>query len=823
MQMSWWGRQKVLPPSPRILAAGILAAAGVSQAVAQVGAADRASPPAALNYDLALLTDDDRPPGGNLTANPTAKPADQDGFNPASDEGAMTVLGVAINGHELRGDTILAVRDGRTLIPLDDAKRWRLRSSGDVVRIDDQLFLPLSSVPGLTFRIDKATQQLQLSVPVESFETSNISGEPTRLPPSEAARTAFLNYDISVQHGGHSTLGEAVVSVGASDARGLVQSSFVARNAKVGHNAIRLETYLIHDDPSGPTRFVLGDTFTHIATWEPPVRFGGLKWGTDFSLQPGFISFPTPSFNGQAQLPSSIQLYVNNVLNYQGQVEQGPFALNRLPVVSGAGDVSIVVKDLLGVEHRVVSNYYISTNLLRPGLADFSVEAGAERRNFGRESFDYRRPFVAGSYRRGITSGLTLEGRAEGSASIQDIGGGLSTLLGKFAEIGVSASVSNTKQGSGYLYRVFMTRISSHWSFSALYQRNSHNYLQLGLSPQLQRPLETMQISGGANDARLGSLTANISYLHLIDGSRTRVESLSYGRQLGRLGYLNAFALRTHSNSARSNTTVGLSFSMSWGPRTSAFVQIDRDNRSIDIQRTRPDDEGWSYRVSASQGKTDRQQGELGYRGSAVDLTVDVERFNGHTDERLLASGGFILAGSSILPSRRLDSSFAIVEVGSGEKGVRIYQENRQVGFTNRRGIAVVTNLRPYEANHISVSPTDLKLESIISNDNLVVVPRYLAGVKARFQVTNGHAGTVIIHLPNGDPLESGLPVTVGGQTFYTGFDGELFIDDIVAGKVLVAKRDAGACSVTLPAVPKDVELPRVGPLICRSVEQSPK
>lgn len=811
------------PPSPRTLAACFLATAGVSQAAAQVKPADQASPPPAIDYDLGLLTGDNRPPGGNLTDHPTARPADKAAFDPSSDEGAMTVLGVAMNGHELRGDTIVAVRDGRTLIPLDDAKRWRLRTSGDVVRIDDQLFVPLLSVPGLRFRIDKAAQQLQLEVPVDSFETSTISGEPTHLPPSEAARTAFLNYDVSLQHGGRSTLGEAVVAVGASDARGLVQSSFIARNAKVGHDAVRLETYFIHDDPSGPTRLVLGDGFTHIATWEQPVRFGGIKWGTDFSLQPGFISFPTPSFNGQAQLPSSIQLYVNNVLNYQGQVEQGPFALNRLPVVSGAGDVSIVVKDMLGVEHRVITNYYVSTNLLRPGLVDFSVEAGAERRNFGRQSFDYRRPFVAGSYRRGISSGLTLEGRAEGSTGLQDVGGGVSALLGKFAEIGVSGSVSNSHQGGGYLYRVMMTRISKNWSFSALYQRNSRDYLQLGIQPHLQRPLETLQVSGGANDARLGNLTANISYLRLVDGTRTRVESLSYGRQLGKIGYLNAFALRSSSNSNHPSTTVGVSLSMSWGPRTSAFVQVDGDNRSIDIQRTRPDDQGWSYRVAATQGKSDRQLGELGYRGRAIDLTADVERFNGRTDERLLASGGFILAGSSILPARHLDSSFAIVEVGNGEKGVRIYQENRQVAFTNRAGVAVVTNLRPYEANHISVSPTDLRLESIISNDNLVVVPRYLAGVKARFQVTNGRAGTVIIHLPNGDPLESGLSVTSGEQTYYTGFDGELFIDDIVAGKVLVAKRDAGACSVTLPAVPKDVELPRVGPLICRPIEQPPK
>ena len=807
----------MFPPSHKPLAAVILATAVTSQAVAQADTPSVTASPR-IDYDLSLIEGDDRPPGGNLTAIPAAPPTDKAAFNPATDEGATTVLGVTINGREFRGDTIVAVRDGRTLVPLNDLKRWRLTVSGEPVRIEGQVFAPLSGVPGLSFRIDKALQQLQLSVPVGSFETSTIIGEPVRLPPSEAIRTAFLNYDLSLQHGGHSTIGEAFVAVGASDARGLIQSSFVASNQPVGHKLIRLETYAIHDDPSGPTRLTIGDSFTHIASWQQPVRFGGVKWGTDFSLQPGFISFPTPSFNGQAQLPSSLQLYVNNVLNYQGQVDQGPFALNRLPVVSGAGDVSIVVKDVLGVEHRVVTSYYISTNLLRPGLVDFSVEAGAERRNFGRESFDYRRPFLAGSYRRGLSTVFTIEGRGEASSSLQDVGGGFSALLGRFGELGVSGSASSTAQGQGFLYRLYAARISPRWSFSALYQHSSRDYLQLGLSPQLQRPREMWQVSGGANDVRLGNLTANLSYLRLIDGTRTRVTSLSYGRQLGKLGYFNAFALRSTSN-GHSNTTAGVSLSMSWGGRTSAFVQIDGDNRRIDLQRNRPDDRGWSYRLSASQGKSDQQQAEVGYRGPAIDLTANVERFNGHTDERLLASGSLIFAGTSILPSRRLDSSFAIVEVGQGERGVRVYQENRAVGVTNGAGVAVVTNLRPYEPNRVSVSPTDLRLESVISTDNLVVVPRYLAGVRARFGVTNGQAGTIIVRLPNGDPLEPGLTVTTGGQTFYTGFDGELFIDDIVAGKVLVAKRDAGACSVTLPAVPKGVELPRVGPLICRPVE----
>lgn len=774
-----------------------------------------------INYDLAFMDEERRPPGSNIVV-ASAAPAEAARFDPASDEGAMTVLSVTINGHEVRGDTIVTVRGGRTMIPTEDMRRWRLVFAGEQTQIEGQSFASLNSVAGLTFRIDKELQQLQISVPVGSFASSLISSAPIALPPSEPAHTAFLNYDLSAQHSGGRTVGGAFFEMGASGRLGLVENSFILGNNPGRRDLVRLDTFAVHDDPSGLTRLTLGDTYTHISPWEQPVRFGGIKWGTDFSLQPGFLSFPTPTFGGQAQLPSNVQLYVNNVLNYQGQVEQGPFMLNRLPVVSGAGDVSVVVKDALGVEHRVVSSYYVSTNLLRQGLSDFSIEAGAERHRYGEASFNYGPPFVAGSYRYGLTPGLTVETRGEVSSRTQDIGGGIAAVIGQAGEIGVAASASTTKGGgSGYLYRLFASRISQHWSLTASYEHRSPDYLQLGLDRDLERPRETLQVSAGVNDWRYGSLSANVSYLRLTDGTRTRVTAATYGRQIAKLGYFSAFALRSDSPGGSPDTTVGVSLSIAFGSRGTAFAQVDNKNRRIESQLNLPNDKGWGYRLVASEGRNSQQQAELSYRGRAIDVSGAVERFDGQTGERLLVSGSLILTGSSVLTARRLDSSFAIVNIGDGEKGVRVYQENRLIGTTNGSGIAVVTNLRPYEANRISISTVDLKLESTIASDNLVVVPRYLSGVKASFQVTSGKAGTVIVRLPDGKPLEPGTEVRLGTVPFYTGFDGELFISDIRAGAVMVAKRTTGSCSVTLPPVPKEVELPRIGPLTCLPVEPS--
>lgn len=798
---------------------------GMTRAAVQAATVADADPSAApqLEYAMSDLmgADESRPAGGNVASAAAATPANSDQFNPATDEGALTVLGVSLNGRDQADDMIVTVRNGETLVPVDNLHRMRLLFGGPVTEIDGQSFVPLRSVPGIVFRVDKEKQQIQLTAPVSAFEKTDLLA-PRQLPkPSQAVRTAFLNYDISVQHAESKTIGSAFIETGVSNALGLVENSMVFSNVGHGRDVVRLDTYATHDDPSGLTRLTIGDTFTAPNSWSPQVRFGGIKWGTDFSLQPGFLSFPTPTFNGQAAVPSNVQLYVNNVLNYQGQVDQGPFALNRLPVVTGAGDVSVVVKDALGVEHRVTSNYYVSTNLLRPGLSDYSIEAGSERYSYGEKSFDYRHPFAAGLFRHGLLPWLTGETRVEVSEHAQTGGVGFSTVVGTIGELGGAVAASHGPHGAGYLYRVFVARASSHFSFSLTYQDQSRDFAQVGLSDYPTRPLKTLQGTVGFSSAQWGSVTASTSYLRLADGTHTRVSALNYNRQIGHVGYLSLFGLRTNSSLGGSETTAGATFSIPLGVRRSIFAQADNHDRRIELQQNIPDDTGWAYRLALAQGEADQQQADLEYRGRAIDLSGSVSHAGGDTAERFLASGGLLLSGSSILPTRRLTDSFAIVDVGKGEKGVRVYQENRQVATTNGAGLAVVTNLRPYESNRISVAPDDLRIDSTISNDTMMVVPRYLAGVSARFRVNAGHAGTVIVQTTAGDPIEPGLIVTYddGTGTFYSAFDGEVFIDDIREGRILLVKSDKGVCRVTLPAVAKEDVLPRIGPLTCKPVD----
>src|SRR3546814_5580560 len=74
----------------------------------------------------------------------------------------------------------------------------------------------------------------------------------------------------------------------------------------------------------------------------------GVQWRRDFGLQPQLLTDPIPQFFGEAALPSAVELYVNGVRQYSGQIAPGPFTLNTVPNLNGSGAAQVVITDALG-------------------------------------------------------------------------------------------------------------------------------------------------------------------------------------------------------------------------------------------------------------------------------------------------------------------------------------------------------------------------------------------------------------------------------------------------------------------------------------------
>src|SRR5690606_10548125 len=132
-----------------------------------------------------------------------------------------------------------------------------------------------------------------------------------------------------------------------------------------------------------------GDLVSGGHSWTRPVRMAGVQWRRNFAVRPDLITFPMPRFDGNAALPSSVELYVNNRLQYGEQVNAGPFVLDALPRIHGAGTASLIVTDALGRTFGTSAPLYVDHRRLAPGLSDFSIELCVLRTGFKGRWNDY--------------------------------------------------------------------------------------------------------------------------------------------------------------------------------------------------------------------------------------------------------------------------------------------------------------------------------------------------------------------------------------------------------------------------------------------------
>lgn len=735
------------------------------------------------------------------------------------------IFGVIINGND-RGLSASMMRlGGRVLFRGEDLDAWRIKRPATVALTRQGVsYYDLTTLPGAAVTIDETSQVIRLQIPPNGLVAFNLSGAPlpTELP-SKGVFGAYLNYDLDAEHNPFGNLVSGYLDSGVSGNWGLITNSAQLDASTVpgtGHSVVRLDSSYIYDNPEKMTRFLLGDSLTRNATWSSPVRFAGIQYGTDFDLRPNFISFPTPGFTGQATLPSAVQLYVNDALRYQGNVDQGPFALNQLPTLTGAGEMQFVVRDQTGVEQSVSIPYYVSSNLLKAGLSDYSVEAGAERQNYGVDDFGYTHPIVSGNYRRGLTDSLTAEAHAEGNGDIQVGGVGLDWVWPVLGEVS-GAIAGSSGVGRGMLGRVGFTHLDQIWSFSANYQQASPGFRQSDLGTSGTTLQSQLQVIGGLSLNPYGSISVGYTAVGYVGGDKTQVMSANYSRSLFGSSYLDGYALLSRSTGTSQSLTLGFTVTVPFDNNRYATASAEsRDHGHYELtgqyRQDPPTDQGFGYLLTGAYGDLNRGEGDLTWRTDKGVFTAEAYTDNTGSSGRLLASGGVGYAGGMFFASRRIDDGFAVVTI-PGSPSTTVMRDNQPWATTNSEGRALVTDLRAYEPNQISFDNTALPITATVNTETLTLVPRYHGAVAASFGVSHDRVVTVIVHQPDGSPIPPALNITGDHHTapMLSGYDGLIFITAPVSGEHFTAQWDDHVCHFTLGTLPNTAILPKMGPYTC--------
>jgi len=720
--------------------------------------------------------------------------------------------------------TLLALRDrsGRIWIPAENFEFWDMHPPAESIHWQDRDFRLLDSQAGLSYQLDLARLSLHIEAAPNWFTANRVdSGINAGSPAPQVDPGMIVNYDLNLSYSDSNTFTSGLFEAGAFGGWGVALSTFVWRAGAANdddNGVVRLDTTWTKDLPERRVSLRMGDAIGIGGAWGRPVRFGGVQVATNFATQPGFITFPLPSLQGEAALPSTLELYVNGMRRMQSEVPTGPFSIPDLPTVTGQGDVQLVVRDMLGREQVITDSFYVSSRLLLQGLHEFSYEVGAERENYGLRSNDYDRIFAAGTHRLGITDTFTAEARIEGLSGQYTAGLGGAVLLGGFGVAhGSVAASQSSERGDGAQFTFGLEHSSPHFGFGFNVQMATEDFRQLGLLDDELAPKRRSQAWVSLPLQRVGSLS--LSYVDRDDRDEARFQSVSasYQVSLGAVGQLSLYATRIKSED--DDTLLGFNWTKLLGGSTTSSASgnfsRDSDQLLLSIQRSLPVGRGIGYRARV--GMLDQERLDAGFsaQNDYGTLHVDAGHANGETGIRASAAGGFAFLGGSAHFSREMRESFAVVQVGSFE-GVRVYADNQHVATTDANGRALLPRLRAYEENPVRIEILDLPFDARINFAEHRAVPYFRSGIVLDFAVSRSRNAVFRLQQGDGSLVPAGsLISTPGGESFPVGYYGAAFVTGIDNGVQLNARWNGTVCSFELTLPDNDDPMPDLGTVIC--------
>jgi outer membrane usher protein len=809
------GRPLTLPCRPRCISAAALAA--FSLLVGNVAVAQT------LDAQLATLSTD----------------ADQ---APPS----ISVLSVTLNGGSPDGVAYVLRGPGRELW-VDHATLSRLQIRHDdapMREIDGRTMVQLGALSGVSWSVSEEEQRLDLHVDPNRLSKSTVSYG--LLSPGMAHRPdpgGFLNYTIygtaSNSYGGFSGDSNSVSALletvafgpyGTFGVTSLVDPVSPSGSGEPG--VIVLDAAWRWDDPQRLRTLIVGDAISAPGWWGNAVRFGGVQYSSNYALQPGYITYPLLTVSGMAALPTAAELYANNVRLGSQNVPAGPFTITNVPVVNGAGELQLVVTNALGQQQIITQPYYTTTQLLRAGLSEFSMSAGAARFNYGLQNFDYRDGLVSGLYRYGVTNRLTLEGRGEASTDVRSAGIGATQVLGVIgvAEAGVAGS--NSTSGTGERLLLGFERQTQRVSFGVRSTWASPQYREFG-DDGIQISRSSSANLNFALPGRAGTLAFLWSAQRYrsvppLDGTPApaapttslNLYAASYTKQLGQWGSLSLVLSRT--TGLTQQTQAQVLFTVPLGPGVSASASLltsetngQRTNTAaLDVQKPLQVGPGYGYYLHA---QSDHQAGAgVSYSGLYGRYSLEASTADSVTGVRATVAGGIGILDKKVFVAPPIDSSFALVRVGE-VAGVRVMEENVDVGRTGDDGTLLVPRIPANSPVKLSIDPLTVPFDNSLPTTEQTVITLARTGVVARFDSRRQHNVLVRLVQPDGNPVPEGAEAIVAGrpERFPVAFGGEVFVTDFEGKHELEVTYDSRSCRVMVEVERTAPVVAEVGPLVC--------
>ena len=737
-----------------------------------------------------------------------------------------TVYAVKINGVKVDdGAIVLAARDGSLYVRESDLALWHVRVPTAPATVDygGSTYVPLSAVNAVGLHVDGAKAEIAFALPVQSFARTVSDARYVSHNPAQHGVGAFLNYQLyAARYFGQTSVSGAFEN-GIAFESGVLRNSFnLAAN---GANPFSRMTSTFERDDVGRMRTVrLGDFVSRSDDAGRSVNLAGISIGTDYSLDPSFVWYPGVSVAGTAAVPSSLDLFVNNVRQLHKNVDAGAYEITNLPVVDGSGNVTVLVTDATGAHHFETVPYYFTRDLLKPGVSDYSVSAGFL--HTGYDGFGSYGPGVVVAQERvglsrAFTGGVHVEtgGRRSLLALTSDF------LASRFGNVSAALGESFGSLGHGDLVHVAWSYESTRLRLGAVWESRQSGY----------RAADSLGIAGNAYAGQTEQFSAGLRVTPRAFATLT----YSASNQVGTTGS-NAFKFleATLSSPSRSGEQRSVTFYRTigqggFGMQANVTIPVgDRKYLTETVGSTRVGQSGTELRKDLPEsgigsgfditrpwspdGVTEMQLYNITPHG---DFSVDAQLSPSQNLVEANAVGALVFAGGRVLPTRSVASAFGIVEV-PGEAGVPVYVNNRFVGTTDKRGDVAVPFFAPYADNEVRIDSAKLPLDVDVADARKIVTPYDYNAAVVKYDVVKSGGVTVSLIDARGNAIPRGSSARIVGSqlTSPVAYDGTVYFSPVSPGDATleVTMGVDGTCRAAI-TIPTDTTMqPNLGKVVCR-------
>ncbi|AOK30023.1 fimbrial assembly protein [Burkholderia singularis] len=751
---------------------------------------------------------------------------------PASGAAKQGTLYLELVVNELSTGRIVPVRyrDGMYFVRAGDLAQASVRTNADPDTLVD-----LSKLDGVEVEYESAEQRLKLTVPADWLPSQTIGSR--RLYDRTPAAVNFgilFNYDIYTSS---PTLGTSYTSAWTEarmfDKWGTVTTTGVYRRDYGGNGGIASNRYLRYDttwrysDQDRMLTYTAGDLVTGALSWSSAVRLGGVSIERNFRVRPDIVTYPLPQFSGQAAVPTAVDLFINGSKTTSGQVNPGPFTLNNVPFINGAGEATVVTTDALGRQVATTIPFYVANTLLQKGLSDYSLSVGAMRRDYGIRSFSYGKFAVSGTARYGLTDYLTIEGHAEGGERLALGGVGFDLGVGMFGVFNFAATQSSFAGASGQQYAFGYSYSSQRASLSLQRIQRTGNYGDLSVydlpsDVRYRLVRSSTQATGALNLGAIGgTLGAGYFDVRGMDGSRTRIANLSYTRPIFNRATIYASLNKTiGERSVAAQVQLILPFGDK-GVVTGSVARDERNNWSERVQYSRsvPSDGGFGWNLAYGGGNSHYQQADATWRNRYFEVQGGAYGYGGGQSYTRWGEvqGSLVVMDGAVMPANRVDDAFVLIST-QGRKGVPVRYENQLVGATDGSGHLLVPWAPSYYAGKYEIDPLGLPSNMRVPVVERRVAVRERAGALVSFPVEKIVSARIALVDGSGKPIKVGARVLheESGQTALVGWGGETYFEGLSAVNHLrVTLPGGGQCRAMFDTDVNAAQMNRVGPLGC--------